>query len=96
MIVFYFNLGGTVIPISLSPVGRKYVKSVWKENHYNGYKISHNYILGDILTTITPKGLKDFAKIGLVLQSYFALYKEAERNAWCLESTELKYDRITT
>lgn len=72
---FYFNLGGTGIPIYLSSVGRKYVKSVWKVNHYNGYQISPNYLLGDVSTTITPKGLNDIAKIGLVWQSYCANYK---------------------
>lgn len=75
MVVFYFNLGGTGIPISLPSVGRKYVKSVWKENHYNGYQISPNYLLGDVSTTITPKGLNAIAKIGLVLLSYIASYK---------------------
>lgn len=53
---FNFNLGGFGIPLSLSlsSIGRKYVKQIWQEIIYPGYQISHNYLIGDVSTTINP------------------------------------------
>ena len=72
---FNFPLGGLGIPISLSSIGRKYVKSIWTENKYEGYQISQKYLLGDVSKTMTPKGLNAVKDIGFVLPYYIANYK---------------------
>lgn len=72
---FNFKIGGVGIPISLSALGRSYVKSVWRDESYQGYQISSKYLLGDVSTTITPKGLNVIDKIGFVLPFYTANYK---------------------
>lgn len=63
------------MPLSLSAIGRKYVKQLWKETKYPGYHISPTYSLGDVATTITPKGLNAIKNIGFVLPFYIANYK---------------------
>jgi hypothetical protein len=72
---FNFNLGGFGIPLSLSSIGRNYVKSIWNEESYPGYQLSPKYLLGDVSTSITPKGLNVLDKIGFVLAYYTANYK---------------------
>lgn len=72
---FNFPLGGNGIPISLSSIGRKYVKSIWLENKYAGYQLSSKYMLGDVSKTMTPKGLDAVKGIGFVLPYYIANYK---------------------
>lgn len=72
---FNFQLGVIGIPLSLSSIGRKYVKMKWGEESYPGYQISNKYLLGDAATTITPKGLNEINKIGFVLPYYIANYK---------------------
>jgi hypothetical protein len=72
---FNFYIGGTGIPLSLSSIGRSYVKSIWNESGYKGYQISPKYLLGDVSTTITPKGLNVIKSIGFVLPYYTANYK---------------------
>ena len=72
---FNFKIGGMGIPISLSSIGRSYVKAVWKEESYPGYQISNKYILGDNSTSLTPKGLNVIQQIGFVLPYYIANYK---------------------
>jgi hypothetical protein len=62
---FSFNFGGVGLPLSLSAIGRKYVKQIWKETKYPGYQISPTYSLGDVATTITPKGLNAIKKLDL-------------------------------
>ena len=72
---FNFNLGGVGIPVSLSSLGRNNVKSIWAESKYEGYQISQKYLLGDVSSTITPKGLNEINKIAFVLPLYIANYK---------------------
>jgi hypothetical protein len=73
---FSFGIGGVIgVPISLSSIGRKYVKSVWKEMKYTGYQLSSKYLLGDVAKTMTPKGLHAVKEIGFVLPYYIANYK---------------------
>jgi len=72
---FNFKIGGVGIPLSLSSIGRRYVKTIWTEIGYRGYQISQKYLLGDVSTTITPKGLNVINKIGLVLPLYTGNYK---------------------
>ena len=72
---FYFRLGGMGVPISLSSIGRKFVKNNWKDNFYKGYQISGKYLLGDVSTAVTPKGLNKLEEVGLVLPYYIANYK---------------------
>jgi hypothetical protein len=84
MVDLYCNLGGIGVPISLSSLGRKYVKNVAFLSTINsrnegktlimGIKIP-NYLLGDVSTTITPKDLNTVQDIGFVLHYYMANYK---------------------
>ena len=72
---FNFKIGGVGIPVSLSSLGRNYVKSIWAESKYEGYQISQKYLLGDVSRTITPKGLNEISEIAFVLPLYIANYK---------------------
>lgn len=72
---FYFKIGGVGVPLSLSSIGRSYVKSIWAESGYRGYQISQKHLLGDVSTSITPKGLNVLSKIGFILPLYIANYK---------------------
>lgn len=72
---FNFNIGGVGIPLSLSSLGRSYVKHQWREESYGGYQISNKYLLGEAASSITPKGLNVLNKIGFVLPYYTANYK---------------------
>jgi hypothetical protein len=72
---FNFKIGGIGVPLSLSSLGRSYVKSLWKEYGYKGYQLSQKYLLGDVSSTITPKGLNVVKKVGFVLPFYTANYK---------------------
>jgi hypothetical protein len=72
---FSFKIGGVGVPISLSSIGRSYVKSVWRETKYDGYQLSEKYLLGDVSSSITPKGLNELKVVGFVLPLYTANYK---------------------
>ena len=72
---FNFSIGSIGIPLSLSSLGRNYVKSKWVEESYTGYQISSKYQLGDVSSTITPKGLNVIRDIGFVLPYYIYNYK---------------------
>lgn len=72
---FNFKLGMVGIPLSLSSIGRNYVRMKWKEEHYSGYQISSKYQLGDVSSSITPKGLNVLNDLGLILPFYIANYK---------------------
>jgi hypothetical protein len=72
---FYFKIGGVGIPLSLSSIGRSYVKYIWNSESYGGYQVSNKYRLGDVSSSITPKGLNVLQKIGTVLPFYIANYK---------------------
>lgn len=72
---FNTRIGGSGVPVSLSGIGRRYVKSIWKDCKYPGYQISQKYLLGDVSKTMTPKGLQALGEIGFVLPYYIANYK---------------------
>jgi hypothetical protein len=72
---FCFAIGSIGVPLSLSTIGRKYVKSIWKEDKYRGYQVSSKYTMGDVSVTMTPKGLNGIKDVGFVLPYYIANYK---------------------
>lgn len=72
---FNFKLEGLGIPLTLSSLGSTYVKYNWKLKGYNGYQVSHKYLLGDSSATQTPKGLLTTSQIGLKLSYYIGNYK---------------------
>ena len=72
---FNFRIGCLGVPLSLSSIGRNYVKSIWAEELYKGYQISTKYLLGDVSASITPKGLNVIKQVGYVLPYYIANYK---------------------
>lgn len=72
---FNFMIGGAGVPVSLSSIGRRYVKSIWSECNYPGYQISNKYLLGDVSKSMTPKGLHALKEVGFVLPYYIANYK---------------------
>lgn len=73
----YFNnsLGGVGIPLTLSGLSTKFIKKYWSENKYNGYQISKKYLLSDVSTSLTPKGLTVMKDIGLKSTMYIASYR---------------------
>jgi hypothetical protein len=72
---FNFMIGGSGVPVSLSSIGRRYVKSIWSESKYPGYQVSSKYLLGDVSKSMTPKGLHALKDVGYVLPYYIANYK---------------------
>jgi len=88
---FNFKIGCVGIPLSLSSLGRNYVKSNWKEGKYKGYQISNKYLLGDASTTITPKGLNVIKQIGFVLPYYIANYKGGRNECFMFGLEREKY-----
>ena len=91
---FNYSLCGGGMPISLSSIGRKYVKSIWKEQKYPGYQISNKFLLGDMSSTMTPKGLNVVKKIGFVLPYYLANYKGGRNECFMygMDKTTMWYD----
>jgi hypothetical protein len=72
---FNFKLNEVGIPITLSSLSSKYVKSSWISDNYKGYQITPKYLIGDASTTHTPKGLFATKTVGLKLNYYIANYK---------------------
>jgi len=91
---FNFNSGGIGVPLSLSSIGRRFVKSNWKENNYPGYQISNKYSLGNVSSTLTPKGLNTVKEIGYVLPFYIANYKGGRNECFMygIDRTTVWYD----
>jgi hypothetical protein len=91
---FNFSLGGLGIPLSLSSIGRKYVKNIWALEKYPGYQISHKYLLGDTSSTITPIGLNMIKNIGLILPYYTSNYKGGRNESFMygLDKETMWYD----
>lgn len=91
---FNFRIGCLGIPLSLSTIGRNYVKSIWAEELYKGYQISTKYLLGDVSTTITPKGLNVIKQVGFVLPLYIANYKGGRNECFMfgIERDTIWYD----
>ena len=91
---FNFNLCGVGMPITLSSIGRKFVKSIWNEQNYQGYQISNKYLLGDVSSTMTPKGLNIVKNIGFVLPFYIANYKGGRNECFMygVDKTTMWYD----
>jgi hypothetical protein len=91
---FNFSLGGVGVPLSLSSIGRKYVKDIWKKESYPGYQINHKYLLGDTSATITPIGLNMLKNVGLVLPYFTANYKGGRNESFMygLDTETLWYD----
>jgi len=91
---FNFKIGGSGIPLSLSSLGRSYVKSMWKEESYSGYQISSKFQLGDVSTTVTPKGLNVVKGIGFILPYYIANYKGGRNECFMfgIDRDQIWYD----
>jgi hypothetical protein len=91
---FNFSLGGVGIPLTLSSIGRKYVKNIWELESYPGYQISHKYLIGDSSTTLTPIGLNMIKKLGSVLPYYITNYKGGRNESFMygLDTDTVWYD----
>ena len=72
---FNFSLGGIGVPLSLSSIGRKFVRNIWEQLSYPGYQISNKYLLGDTAATITPIGLNVIKSVANILPLYTSNYK---------------------
>ena len=96
---FGFQFGCKGIPISLSTLGRKNVKQKWKELKYPGYQLSSKYLIGDVSSTITPKGLNELKDIGIILPKYIANYKGGRNECFMYgidrNTTWFDYDLIS-
>jgi hypothetical protein len=73
----YFNnsLGGVGVPLTLSGLSTKFIKKYWSENKYKGYQISKKFLLSDVSSSLTPKGLNVLKDIGLKNTMYIASYR---------------------
>lgn len=73
----YFNnsLGGVGIPLTLSGLSTKFINKYWSEMKYKGYQISKKYLLSNVSTTLTPKGLNVTKDIGIKSTMYIASYR---------------------
>lgn len=49
---------------------------------YPGYQISQQYLLGDVATTITPKGMNCVKEVGFVLPLFIANYKGGRNESY--------------
>lgn len=96
---FNFSLGGLGIPLTLSSIGRKFVKNIWDSDSYPGYQISHKFLIGDNSTTITPIGLNMIKNLGVVLPYYISNYKGGRNESFMYgldkETTWYDYDLIS-
>lgn len=73
----YFNnsIGGLGVPLTLSALSTKFIKKYWSENKYKGYQISKKYLLSDVSSSLTPKGLNVMKEIGMKSTLFIASYR---------------------
>jgi hypothetical protein len=92
---FSFSINENTIPLTLSSLGQKFVKNYWKtKSDYAGYQPNPLYNLGDVSSTITPKGLSNI-NIGLKIPYYIANYKGGRNESFmygCDSSETIWYD----
>lgn len=72
---FYNGLKGMGIPLTLSSISNKYIKQFWLNSGYKGYQISNKYLLSNVSSSITPKGLNVLKDVGIKLSLYIASYR---------------------
>jgi hypothetical protein len=72
---YNFNLGGVGIPVTISSMASRYLKSVWSKTDYKGYQVSPNYLLSDMGKTMTPKGISAVGDVGLKMGYFISNYK---------------------
>lgn len=72
---FNYQLGETGIPITLSSLGQHYVKHFWRQKGYKGYQLNSKYLLSDMSSVISPRGLFSLGEIGAIISMYIANYK---------------------
>lgn len=75
---FMFKLNNVGIPLTLSSLGGKYVKDIWKQMEYKGYQLNSEYLIGDSSKTLTPKGLFNItgnSDVAYHLPLYISNYK---------------------
>lgn len=63
------------VPLTLSSLATRYVRTYWDQEEYPGYQISPQYLLGDASRTQTPLGLYATEGVGLKLPLFISSYK---------------------
>jgi len=72
---FNFSIGSIGIPLTLSTLSRNYILNKWRLEGYNGYQITPEFLLGDVLKGQTPKGLNYLKTTGQKMSLYISNYK---------------------
>jgi hypothetical protein len=72
---FNFRLGSTRNPSTLGSISTLYVKGKWKADKYRGYQVDANYPLGNVQTSLTPRGITSLGKIGEELSLYIGSFR---------------------
>lgn len=75
---FMFKLKNVGVPLTLSSLGGKYVKEIWKQSNYKGYQLNSEFLIGDSSKTLTPKGLFNITQhsgVAYHLPLYISNYK---------------------
>src|SRR5207302_1207120 len=72
---FAFRLGSTKLPVTLGSLANKYLNEKWKKDSYKGYQVDANYLLGDLESTITPKGITALGQVGEHLNMFIGAFR---------------------
>lgn len=72
---FMFTLKTNTIPLTLGGISKKYCLNEWALANYNGYQPHPEYLLSQVQSSVSPKGLNEIGVVGLYLNMYIAAYK---------------------
>jgi len=75
MIDFGFGLGSLKNASTLGSLSSLYVKNRWKADEYRGYQLNVNYPLGDVRSTLTPRGITSVGKIAEDLPLFIGSFR---------------------
>ena len=72
---FAFNLGNLRLPNTLGSLSVTYVKNKWGSDNYKGYQLNAQYPLGDLQTSLVPRGVNALGLIGETLPMFTGSYR---------------------
>jgi len=72
---FAFGLGNLRLPNTLGSLSVTYVKNKWASDKYKGYQVNAQYPLGDLQTSLIPRGVNALGFIGESLPMFTGSYR---------------------